>query len=151
MRSLAGRIPPSQNIKYILISPTPRYINEPCFSDPTHCTNTGDIGFAAEIATGLSSAADLLRHFAGGEGLKFEVINTVMLSDDGNALNMYTEDGQTIWPPGDPVHLRAECYRAAAEAILKSIVFEDDSGSVEPKRQRLDSTVVRDTNSSAAR
>ncbi len=49
------------------------------------------------------------------------------------------------------MHLRAECYRVTAEAILKAIVFEDDSGSAEPKRQRLDSTVVRDKNSSVAR
>ena len=81
LRSLAGRIPPGQNIKYILISPTPRYISEPCCSDTTHCTNTGDSGFLAEAAAGLSSTADLLKHFAGGEGLKFEVIHNVMLSD----------------------------------------------------------------------
>ncbi len=150
--SLTGRIPTGQKIKYIMISPTPQYISEPCCNDSTHCTNSGDSGFLAEVAAGLLSAADLLKHFAGGKGLKFEVLYTILLSDDGNAFATYMEDCQTIWPPGDPVHLRAECYRATVEAILKTIVYEDDSVSdAEPKRQRLDSTVVRDKNSSAAR
>ena len=68
LRSLAGRLPSGQKVKYILLSPTPRYISEPCCSDTAHCTNYGDSGFLAKVTAALLSVADLLKNFAGGRG-----------------------------------------------------------------------------------
>ena len=72
------------------------------------------------------------------------MLNPMDIVDDGTGLLTHMEDGQTLWPPRDPVHLRGEAYSQLAEAILDAAVFGglDCESKASAKRLRLESTIV---------
>jgi hypothetical protein len=66
-----------------------------------------------------------------------------VLSPTGLPLTEVAIDGGRLWPPEDPVHLRAGGYGIIAKAILATETEAGDQLEPEPKRRRLESVVVR--------
>ncbi len=147
LKNLAGQLPVELNVLWVLICPFPRYISESCCSDPTHCQNRNDTGLKAEIIAATRQCEEILKNFASKEQLNAVIINPCsILNITAENEDLTMEDGQPLWPPGSPVHLRASAYLALAEDILQQVIFgstSDTSGQA-AKRQRLDSVVVRE-------
>ena len=153
LKNLAGLLPVERNILWVLISPIPRYISESCCPDPSHCQNRNDPGLKAEIIAATKQCEEMLKNFASIEQLNSVVINPgAVINLDTENEDLIMEDGQPLWPPGSPVHLRAAAYLALAEDILQQVIFGSNSeaSGQAAKRPRLDSIVVREKKAVAA-
>ncbi len=90
-----------------------------------------------EVIAATTKYSELLKAFCAGEQLNYAVVNPL------EVLNISAENGQSIWPPGSPVHLRGAAYQALAEEIPQLTVFSGSEDTQQSKRLRLDSVVVR--------
>ena len=136
--------------KYIFMLPPPRYISEPCCTDPLHCANFLDPDAHSELVGGLGQVAECIRRFANAQGVDYEIVDLLgPYANIESLIPMEADDGQPLWLKGDPIHFRSEVYSTAVDQVLQMIRNENaDDGSAASfeaasKKLRLESVVVR--------
>ena len=88
----------------------------------------------------------MLKSFAGHEEINATVVSPISVQGMcGDNSDLCMEDGQPLWPPGSPVHLKAAAYLKIAEEIVQQMVFgsSSDDNASQAKRPQLDSVIVR--------
>ena len=97
-----------------------------------------------EVIAATTKFNELLKSFCAGEQLNYVVVNPLeVLNITAENTSLVLENGQSIWPPGSPVHLSGAAYQALAEEILQQTVFSGSDDTQQSKRLRLYSVVVR--------
>jgi hypothetical protein len=149
----------ARGASFILVAPTPRYINKKCCNSPDHIDNFGDKDYEKDIMEGIDQHIQTMNSWATELGIDYYILDPVSSGDSFvETLRGRTSTcGETLWCSGDPVHLTQSGYRDIAEAIrgLKDLIDGKDEeadeggeGSVSSenstsKRARLDSVVTR--------
>jgi len=144
LKLLSNLLPSDKNIQYILIAPTPRYISDPCCGSALHCTNFAEKGYRGEILNGLEAIEEVIKNFANDEGIRATVFNPAKVLGISGPSTDFSAAGD-LWQPGDPVHLKPECYQRMAEVTAEAALnleTASDNGSL-AKRARLECTVVK--------
>jgi hypothetical protein len=146
LKKLIDSVP---DCKIILISPLPRYVTGRCCPDPDHLVNFADPGYANEISDDMESVDCILEALVQSLSTPTVLLNFISCADEPTCgLPDLKIDGNPLWHNLDPVHGSKGTYDAMAKLIHATV---DELGMVSsqapPKRPRLESIVVRASNS----